>query len=202
MLNIIGRKNIYFLISLLVIIPGLISLLLWGLRPSIDFTGGSKLTFLSKKPITQQQVNEVKNVFSNEKVEIVTLNKKDTRIIIQTKPLTEKQDTKILIELKKKSEDLKQEEFETIGPTIGKETTYNAIKTIFFASILIVIYISYSFRKVPKPASSLRFGICAIIALLHDGLLVVGIFSILGHFFNVWWRKHKVVCCCAFDRHN
>lgn len=185
MLNIIGRKNIYFLISLLVIVPGLFSLFFWGLRASIDFTGGSRLTFISPKTLTKEQVGEFKNVFNNEKIGIVTFNQKDTRLIIQTKPLNEKQDTKILTELKGKFENLKQEEFETIGPTIGQETTFNAIKTIFFASILIVLYVAYSFRKVPKPASSWKFGICAIIALIHDALLVVGIFSLLGHFFHV-----------------
>jgi preprotein translocase subunit SecF len=79
----------------------------------------------------------------------------------------------------------KEENFATIGPTIGSETTRNALLGILVASILIVLYISWSFREVPKPASSWRFGICAVIALLHDALVLLGIFSLLGHFFNV-----------------
>jgi preprotein translocase subunit SecF len=79
----------------------------------------------------------------------------------------------------------KQEEFSTIGPTIGKETAMNAVKATVIASLLIVIYISLVFRKVPKPASSIRFGVSAIIALIHDVLVVLGVFSILGYIFNV-----------------
>jgi len=185
MLDIIGKKKIYFLISLLVIIPGTISLFLWGLRLSIDFTGGSRMTLLFPRTVNQQIVGKVKSVFKEEKAEIVTLQQSDKRLIIQTKPLNEKQDTTILKRLQGSVGDLKQEEFETIGPTIGNETTINAFKTIIFASVLIVLYIAYSFRKVPKPASSWRFGVSAIIALIHDVLVVLGIFSLLGHFFHV-----------------
>jgi len=92
---------------------------------------------------------------------------------------------KILSDLQKQFPGLKEETFESIGPTIGSETTTNAVKGIGIASILVVLYIAWSFRKVSKPASSWRFGICAIIALLHDVLVVVGTFSILGHFFHV-----------------
>ncbi len=185
MLNIIGRKNIYFLISILVIIPGIISLFLWGLRLSIDFTGGSRTTFLFPKTVNQKTVEKVETVFKQEKTEIVSVRQSDKRLIVQTKPLDEKQNSTILKGIKKSVGTVKQEEFETIGATIGAETTLNAFKTILFASILIVIYIAYSFRKVPKPASSWRFGVCAIIALIHDVLVVVGIFSLLGHFLHV-----------------
>ena len=87
--------------------------------------------------------------------------------------------------LQKKVGNFKQEEFETIGPVIGSETALNALKAIVLASALIVVYIAWSFRKVPKPASSWRFGLCAVVALIHDALLLIGIFSILGHFFHV-----------------
>lgn len=185
MLNIIGRKNLYFLISLLIIIPGTISLFLWGLRLSIDFTGGSRSIILFPKTVNQQTVEKVKDVFKQEKVEIATIKQNKNRLIVQTKPLDEKQNGKVLTKLKSNFTGIKQEEFETVGPTIGQETAINAIKTIFFASILIVIYIAYSFRKVPKPASSWRFGVCAIIALIHDALVLLGVFSLLGHFGHV-----------------
>ena len=185
MLNIIGRKNLYFLISLVVIIPGIVSLLLWGLRLSIDFTGGSKTTLLFPSTVNQRTIEKVKSVFKNDKGEIVSFVRNNKRLVIQTKPIDEKQNNKIVADLKESLEGVKQEEFETVGPTIGTETTLNACKTIFFASILIVIFIAYSFRKVPRPASSWRFGVCAIIALVHDVLVVVGIFSLLGHFAHI-----------------
>lgn len=184
MLDIIGKKNIYFLISFLVIVPGIISLFLWGLRLSIDFTGGSKIT-LSPEKVNDRTVGKAKEVFKKNNIEIISFQQKDKRFIFQTKPIDEKKDSLLIKDLKKSIGNVKQEEFETVGPIVGAETTINAFKTIGFASVLIVLYIAYSFRKVPKPASSWRFGVCAIIALVHDVLVVVGIFSILGHFFHV-----------------
>lgn len=99
--------------------------------------------------------------------------------------MDQKQNANFVTELSKKFKDAKETQFETIGPAIGEETTANAIKAVIFASILIILYITWSFRSVPKPASSLRFGVCAIIALIHDILVVVGIFAILGRFFSV-----------------
>ena len=185
MLDIIGKKNWYFLISLLVIIPGLISMSLWGLKLSIDFTGGSRLTLLFPQSVNQQTLDNVKKSFSEEKTEIVTIQQSNNSLIVRTKPINEKQDAKILANLKTKIPQVKQDEFDTIGPTIGGETAWNALKAIIFASILIVIFIALAFRTVPRPTSSWKFGICAIIALIHDILVLLGIFSLLGHFFNV-----------------
>ena len=185
MLNIIGHKNWYFLISLLIIIPGLVSLSLWGLKLSIDFTGGSRVVLLLPNAVTSQTENLIKKTFEQEKIEIVTMQTSDKSLVIRTKPIDDQRDTKLIKNLQGKIKGLKQDEFETIGPTIGNETTANAVKALVIASILIVLYITWSFRAVPKPTSSWKFGICAIIALLHDVLVVVGIFSLLGHFYNV-----------------
>lgn len=74
---------------------------------------------------------------------------------------------------------------ETVGPVIGAETTRNAIFSIGIASLAIIAYIAYAFREIPKPYSSWKFGVTAVVALLHDVLVVVGIFSLLGHFYGV-----------------
>lgn len=185
MLNIVGKKNWYFLLSFLIILPGVISLLLWGINLSIDFTGGSRITFLFPKTVNQQTADTVKNVLEDQKIKLATIQTSNDRIIIRTEAITQKQDEKLLQDLQKKVGTFKQEEYETIGPTVGEETLLNALKAVVLASVLIVLYIAWSFRKMPKPASSWRFGICAVIALLHDALLLIGIFSILGHFFHV-----------------
>ncbi len=153
-MNIIRHKNWYFALSLLVIIPGLISLFLWGLNLSIDFTGGSKITL-------------------------------SNHVVVRTKPLDQKAHTALLSKLQLQYPNVKEEEYETVGPTIGSETTKNAFLGVLVASLLIVLYIAWSFRSVPRPANSFRFGVAAIIALLHDALVLLGIFSILGHFFGV-----------------
>ncbi|HNT29881.1 MAG TPA: protein translocase subunit SecF, partial [bacterium] len=75
--------------------------------------------------------------------------------------------------------------FQSVGPTIGKELTRKAIYSVIIASAAIILYIAWAFRHVPAPASSYRFGVCAIIALLHDVFFLLGMFAILGHFFDV-----------------
>ncbi len=74
---------------------------------------------------------------------------------------------------------------ETVGPIIGAETTKNALYSVGVASLAIILYIAYAFRQIPRPYSSWKFGIAAVVALLHDALVVVGIFSLLGHFYGV-----------------
>src|SRR5258708_3458712 len=184
MIDIIGKKYWYFIISLLVIVPGTISLLLWGINFSIDFTGGSHITFGAPKQDTNA-LDTVKSVFAQENITIVSIQQGSGQFIIRTKAIDEKVDKRIIDDVAKRDKDIKQVEFQTIGPVIGKETTFNALKALLFATVLIVLYIAYSFRMVPKPMSSWRFGIAAVVALLHDVLVVLGIFSLLGHFFGV-----------------
>jgi preprotein translocase subunit SecF len=184
-MNIVKNKNIFFGISLLVIIPGVISLLLWGLKPSIDFAGGTQLTLLFPKTITATTASTIRTVFSDQKQQLVTLQYTDKQAVIRTTVIDQKKNDQLITALQQSIGTFKEEQFETIGPVIGSETTTNAIYAVILASILIVLYIAWSFREVPKPESSWRFGICAVIALLHDALVVLGIFSLLGHFFGV-----------------
>ena len=184
-LDIIGKKNLYFALSLIVVTPGLIALLLFGLNLSIDFTGGSRLTVSFKDKIEKQKIDGIKQSLISQNIKVYTVEQSKNQVYFRTNPISQKQNAHFVNELSKNFKDAKETEFETIGPTIGRETTINAIKAVFFASLLIILYITWSFRKVPKPASSLRFGVSAIIALIHDVLVVLGIFAILGHFFGV-----------------
>jgi preprotein translocase subunit SecF len=184
-MDIIGKKYFYFALSLLVVVPGLISLILFGINLSIDFTGGSRITLSFSKKIDESTKEKIKNILASQKIHATTIETSDRLAFVRTSPIDQDQNSKFITSLAREFKGVKQTEFETIGPTIGKETTENAIKAVVFASILIVLYIAWSFRKVPKPASSFRFGVCAISALIHDILVVVGVFSILGHFFSV-----------------
>lgn len=127
----------------------------------------------------------VRKTFEEQDIDIVTLSPSNDSLVIRTKQINERQNTILINEIKKDLPDIKQESFETIGPAVGGETTQNALKALGLASLLIVLYIAWSFRSVPRPTSSWKFGICAIITLLHDVLVLVGIFSLLGHFYGV-----------------
>ena len=184
-MNIIGRKNWYFGLSLLVIVPGIIAIFLWGLNLSIDFTGGSRLTLSFSNTVNDSQVQTVNKALKTGGIKTANIEKSNKLIFIRTSSMDQSQNNKFMNTLSKEFKNVKEQEFETIGPVIGQETALNALKAVIIASILIILYITWSFRQVPKPASSFRFGVCAIIALLHDVLVVVGIFAILGHLFNI-----------------
>lgn len=186
-MNLITKKYfyLYFALSVIIIIPGLISLILFGLRLSIDFAGGSRFTFDAPAKVDQKTADTIRSVFSQEKVSISTLQRSEDKIIVRTEPLDQGAHRRIIDALEKKNNQLKEESYETIGPTISKEITLNAFYSVLLACVLIVLYIAWSFRKVPKPASSWRFAICTIVALIHDVLVVMGVFSLLGHFFGV-----------------
>lgn len=185
-MNIVGKTNFYFALSLLVMIPGIISLLFFGLKLSIDFTGGSRFQYQISNIKSQISNNQIAEVIKKENVEVGVIQQAGKNVyLIRTKPLSEATHQKIKKALQNKFLEGKELSFETVGPTVGAEIARNAILSVLFASLAIVLYIAWSFRSVPKPASSARFGICAIIALLHDAIVVLGIFSILGILFHV-----------------
>ena len=184
-MNIINKKNYYFALSLIVVVPGLLALVFWGLNLSIDFTGGSRLTLSFRDEVKESTLEKIRKSLEVQKIEVSSLAKSNNLVFVRTDPMDQSQNNKLIASLSKDFKDVSQKEFETVGPIIGKETTLNAFKAVVIASILIILYITWSFRHVPKPASSIRFGICAIAALIHDVLVVVGIFAILGHFFGV-----------------
>ena len=167
-------KYIFFGISLLVILPGIYSLARYGLKPSIDFTGGTLLEIQNSK-IQTQNLSKLGTVQE-------TSNK---TFLIKTKPMDTAQKDQVIAELNQKYGKTDLLKFESVGPVIGHELTQKAIQAIIIASLAIICYIAYAFREIPKPYSSFKFGVAAVVALLHDVLVLTGIFSLLGHFFNI-----------------
>src|SRR5690349_19899211 len=147
MRDIIGKKNLYFAISLLVIIPGVISLLLWGLRLSIDFTGGSRMTLTFPQAATSN-VQVVKDAFSKEKVETGIIQQSENQVVVRSAPIDQKKHEAILSDMQKQNQKIQEGAFETVGPVVGSETTTNALLGVGLASLLIVLYIAWAFREV------------------------------------------------------
>lgn len=182
MKNLMRFKSVYFILSLIIILPGLYYLVTAGLRLGIDFTGGALLEYGFKKELN---VEVLKRVVSQdvEVGQITTTGNKS--YLIRTKPIDQSKINKIKADLISKFGPVEERRIENVGPIIGKELTQKALIALGLASIAIVLYIAFSFRKVPKPTSSWRFGITAVVALIHDILVVVGIFSILGKILGV-----------------
>ncbi|MCL4367418.1 protein translocase subunit SecF [Patescibacteria group bacterium] len=178
-----SKKYWYFALSLLIIIPGVISLIMFGLKLSVDFTGGTLLEYQFTQPIEQ---TKLQNVLTQDNVNVSSIVYSDNNTyLIRTKSIPESKIAEVKNLLSQDFGQVNEISVENVGPVIGAETTRNAVIAILIASIAIILYLALSFRKVPKPASSWRFGITAVGALLHDVLLLIGVFSILGHFLGV-----------------
>lgn len=164
--------KLYFGISLFIIIPGLVSLIFFGLKPSIEFTGGTRIS-LAKPALSSTKVLEF---FKNYEPSLEFQNKDE--IVIKTKTISQQQVDKVLENLKKEDKQVILSSFETIGPALGKETLNKTLMALLLASLMLLLYISYAFKQ-------FSFGLCAVIAMLHDSLVLIGSFSLLGHFFNI-----------------
>ncbi len=194
LLEIVRYRRWWFTLSALLIVPGLISLLFFpffiGLSPlqikpnikaGIDFTGGSLLEV--KAPgVTGDQL---KAALPAEYGQAVVQSTGDQTFQLRLKDLTPEQHNDALTKLKAVNPKITEQRFDTVGPTIGKDITRKAILSVIFGALLIILYIAYSFRNVPRPASSWRFGMVTIAALLHDIIFTLGFFSLLGRFAGI-----------------
>lgn len=183
MIQIIKYKYIYLIFSAMLLIPGIVSLIFNGLNLSIDFTGGSLFKYQFSGEVS---AGEIKSEFEKLGIKVETIVREEgSKYSIRTKQV----DTEINNDLKqvmaKKFDGAQQLSFETVGPAVGAETTNKAFVALSWVTVGILLYIAYAFRNVPKPYSSFRFGVSAIVSMLHDALMVTGIFSILGYFFKM-----------------
>lgn len=182
-MNLMRYKAIWFGISGIIVLPGIISLTLYGLNLGIDFTGGSLLEERIGRSATTAEV--AKSV-TDSGVGVSSVAKTSAETYqIRTRPVDRDQVNKIQNKLTSDFGSAELVRLETVGPTIGAELVQKAILALVLASVFIVLYIAWSFRSVPPPANSFRFGIAAIAALLHDVLVVVGLFSIFGKLWHV-----------------
>ena len=183
-MNIITKRRWFFALSGLVLVPGLIALALFGLKFSIDFTGGSKLLIDPSQDSILQR-NTIEDIYKKEGIEIHNIVEQGNEILIRSIPMSQKKHEKVFDELAKKDPGVKENSFETVGAVIGKETKTNAIKAVVISIIAITLYVAFAFRAVSQPVASWKFGIVTIITLAHDILVTVGIFAILGKVFQV-----------------
>lgn len=180
-MNIVKHRKIWYLISAVLIIPGIVALSLWGLKFGIDFKGGTLAEYRFTKNTSVEQVKDsLKDLnLSN----LVVTTSSDNGIMLRLGTINQEQHNKITETLNKVGEN-SEIRFESVGPTVSSDISRKAIIAVIVASIAIILFIAYAFRRVPKPASSWRFGVCAVIALIHDLAFVIGLFAILGHFFG------------------
>lgn len=184
MIDIIGKRYWYFAISLLVIVPGLISLALYGLPLAIDYTGGSlmEIRLPSGAAVsTEDVIGIVGQVTGFNVADIRVQPTLQGTLIIRTREMDAAAQRRLEEALRSRYGEITLERFESVGPTVGAEVTRGALVAVAMASLAIMLYLTFAFRRVPH---AFRYGVAAVLALLHDVAVVVGAASIFGKAFG------------------
>lgn len=178
--------TIMFFVSIALTLAALVSFLVFGLSLGIDFRGGSisELQFTDNRP----PVPDIQKVLSGntlvKDIEISSVG--DKGILIKMGEISEDQHQEILEKIRSNLSDIFEEKkFDSIGPVVGKELEDKSVKAIIITLLAIIIYIAFVFRKMSVVLSPWAMGLAAILALAHDIIIPVGVFSILGHFYGV-----------------
>lgn len=175
MMHLMKYKVWFFVVSTLIIIPGLIFVALGGLKFGIDFTGGALLEYKFAQKINKSDLEKFGTV----------VDSGENTYILRTGAVTHDQLQEMKAKISGEFGNFEIRREENVGPVIGKELERKAGIALVLSWVMIILYITFAFRKVPKPASSFRFGVAAIVALIHDVLLLVGVFAIFGYFLHV-----------------
>jgi preprotein translocase subunit SecF len=181
---IIKYKKIFVSISIALVLLSIISLFIFGLKVGIDFKGGA-LTEVAYTNTRPAQADLDKSLQALNFGSILLQPTGDMGYIVKSRDLSDAEHTTLLNTLSENNASpLTETNFTSIGPSVGKELTRKAIVAVVLISLAIICFIAFAFRKVSKPVSSWRYGLIAIITLLHDVAIPVGLFVILSHFYG------------------
>jgi len=173
-MNIMKFRPLFLFISSLLILASIFSIIFWGFRLSVDFSGGSSWQVsLPSRPSPET----LKTIFSKNNLELLTISTNQDKYILKFSHISAEQKEALSIELKNLDSNFSELQFETLGATLGKELLKKTIWAIILSSLSLLLFIGSRFKDI-------SFGASAVIAMLHDALILLGSFSILGHFFG------------------
>jgi preprotein translocase subunit SecF len=182
-MNIMKYRNLFFAISLLVLIPSVFSLSMFGFKSSIDFVGGSVLEInLSKlnedgslNDISEKEIQDIAaSVYEVRSVK----ESSENRFILEGQNIANETKVELLNKLAQQYQSIQELRFESVGPTLSKELLKKTLTALFLVAGIITIYVWKQFDE-------LKYGVCATIAMFHDSLVLMGAFSLLGYFMGV-----------------
>ena len=185
MIDLVGKRFRFFLISAVVILIGIISLLTFGLKMGIEFSSGSLLTVDFEQDVAQGELKEALVDLGYDNVIIQRTGAGD--YLIRTEELSAESKAEMEAGLEARFGNLTEPEFSSVSPLIATETLRTAVIAVAIAALGILFYVTWAFRRMPKP---FHYGTCAIIALTHDAVVALGIFSILGGILN--WQVNMM----------
>ena len=180
-MDIVGKRHWFLLLSLVILLPAVVVLFIPpALNPGIDFSGGAALDIRFAEPVTEGEVRSQLAALGHDNA--IIQRSGDREFFIRTEtlegPVGGRPSERAQIEAALRDmSPIETSEFTLVSPLVARETVRNSIIAMLVAAVGILLYITWAFRRVPNP---FRYGVCAIVALVHDVLVVIGVFSILG----------------------
>jgi len=174
--RIIQKRRIFLSLSTLAIVASVVALFTWGLNFGIDFTGGSLLEVQFNN--YQPSITEISDSVKDAGLHNLVIQPTNNSTILRFKENSEEVHQAVVSDLKnivkdKSGATFKELQFDSVGPSIGTELKSKSFNAVAICFIMIILFISYAFRKVSKPVASWKYGAAAIIALIHDILLAI-----------------------------
>ena len=183
MLNIVGNKKIWFVISGTLIAVAILAVAFYGFKQSAEFKGGTLLQFSAMAD--HPSLSDIQSSFSNDlniKDAVVTLDSSNQTFFVRFDSIDEATHQKIDSQLKNKYPSFSELSFESVGPSVGASLRQKSLIAIILVIFGISLYIAYAFRKASWPVNSWKYGFVTLLTLFHDVMVPVGLVAILGHF--------------------
>jgi len=175
MFDITGKRSLFLIISEVLILIGIIALLVFGLKPGVEFSSGSILTVSFEEEVEQSELETAMAELGYANAIVQRTGEGD--FIVRTQELSGEEKTALESALSYRFGTTTERGFYSVSPMVAEETARNAIIAVAIAAVGILLYITWAFRRMPRP---FHYGICAVMALVHDVVVVLGVFSILG----------------------
>ena len=182
-MDFVGKRIWFFLLSAIILLPGVVFLIIApGLKPGIDFTGGSTVMFEVTDSVSQEELRSVITDIGHPDAVIQQMD--DKTFFIRTKELRDDEKDGVIEEIQRQASPggVALLAFDLVSPVVAAETVLNAFYAVLAAAVGIFLYLWWAFRNVPSP---FRYGLAAIVALVHDSMIVIGIFAILGELADI-----------------
>jgi preprotein translocase subunit SecF len=175
MIDFVGKRHWFFLGSAIAVVVAIFALGAFGLRPGIDFSGGTAMTLRFEPQVEQNQLRQALTSYGSPDA---VVQKSGDDFLVRLKLLSVEERESLLATLESSlGAEATVLDYNTVSPSIATETARQAGLALVFASVAMLLYIAWSFRKMPSP---LKWGTCAIVALVHNVVIVAGLFALLG----------------------
>jgi preprotein translocase subunit SecF len=177
---VVKHRKIFYILSGVLLVVSVGALFIWGLNLGIDFKGGSILEV--NYPAGRPETAALKSVLDPLALGDYSVRPtNDNGYIIRMRTLSEAERQTVVKTVALKDQKIEEKRFDSIGPLLGKEAIAKSLWAIAMVMVCIVLFIAFAFRKVSEPVSSWKYGVIAVVALIHDVVIPTGVFSIVGH---------------------